>query len=907
MKSLNLTSKYVFSSPSNREKLQNILNRTAVDSNELDSITWYLNGVVLDFNILTQLHRRYPDWWKNKSIDLISLAKLLVLESIDGKRSAEKIKEVFDALIKTLFYLAENNTHSIKKKQLDQHIGFLMMTNIEEKGLVRRLTPLAFKKVQKYLVICFRELPRILNIHGLKDLLLNSGFSEKVITSAAKSAIAIESGGDLTYRDWQEGGSFNHLTLDFGRYYIDHCTSFFNQNLGIALALKKTIEKIPIIIEMAGLSTSEGNVAYITTFVNSYLIGCDSGTFMKKPCYVEICHAASRDFSYNLRQIRAFETLRTGIEIDNLAKLGGIEELDEDKREWIKHLIDIRESVLIPEFTPPFSAKGDSEYNCLNSVIGSSVDLNALNCAIDCAYQRLLQSVSAEPPPLSFYESIDYAPDVKLSKSSKGILLRFLDNVEHAGIVRFVSLSGWRESEYGFSLSDIEISANRDILDQFANPVRYAVHWKVPKTNGATKLHRDITRSAYRCAYQLTRLVSAKAEDPCLYTFNTCNKIPKESGHSIRLAIPAMWSHFVGCYDPFIQLDLLEELDVLRGKLSHNNVEANRFAELSQRAIREKWDNLKSDLLLVEAHRRAREEHDRVAFFLNRDKKPMNWVWEYRNSNLQPVLQNLLDTYLSEETRAVIEALETEQDVTRTLTRAITNELIGDCLYPTPHALRHMWAEAVYRRFDGDAGWMIRSQFKHISQSMWLAYIRNKDNRRQHEQVKRRVVSSLLANYLRKNGKGYAGAMDRLLKRLFIMTTSSTIEQLHTAIDQYGILEIADIKANPWGYCLLRRRNQAHAKCAEGGVPQRHNASPAFCLGCTNNLTQETNIPGIILGISNDLKVLNTPQVPESFRRVAYNTVANAVKQLRKLDADHNTLNEIETALKTGSEKRRLS
>ena len=55
--------------------------------------------------------------------------------------------------------------------------------------------------------------------------------------------------------------------------------------------------------------------------------------------------------------------------------------------------------------------------------------------------------------------------------------------------------------------------------------------------------------------------------------------------------------------------------------------------------------------------------------------------------------------------------------------------LVADCYYPTPHAFRHMWAEAVYRRFDGDIGWMIRSQFKHITRYMWGDYIRDKENR----------------------------------------------------------------------------------------------------------------------------------------------------------------------------------
>lgn len=912
MKAPDIALESAFSSAGDREKLQNILNGITTKPNKLDDLTWHLDKAVLDFDMLRQLQHRYPDWWTNKPIDLVWLTKLLFLETVDGKHPNNYQKASFDVLIKTIFYLAQNNTHCITQDDLDHYIGFLMMHSIEATRLIRRQMPVYFNQVMNHLA-AFREWPRILNIYGFSDLRFNDVFSEKTIELAVKRAITIESNGDLTYRDWKEGGSFNNLTLDYGRYYVEHCSSFFDQNIDFAIALKKTIEKLPNIIETAKLSTSEANMIRVNSFVNRFLIEFDSSELasdcsskVESRGLKQVRNLVLRYVSLNLRQVRALKALHTNVEIDELAKIVGFKELDEDKREWIKHLIDIREPLLIQEFKPVTHINDNSEYNCFKSVIGSSVDLNKLNRAIDKAYDRLFQTVSGELPSSSFYKSMESFSNIKHSKPGKGLLLQFLDMVESSGIVKFVALTGWRKSEYGFSLSDIQITPNRDILDQYACPVRYAVHWIVPKTNGNTKVHRDITRSAYRCAYQLSMLVSAKADDPCLYKYIASNKAPKESGSSIHQSIPAMWSHFISHYEPFVQLDLQEELEILRNTSSCNNTEATRLAELTERAIHERWDNMKVDSLLVEARRRARDESKRVAFFMD-NYKPKNWIWEYRKGNLKPALQKLLDTYLSEKTQTAIKALLTEQDVTRTLGVAISNELIEDCLYPTPHAFRHMWAEAVYRRFDGDAGWMIRSQFKHISHSMWLTYIRNKDNRRQHDQVKRQVISSLLANYLRKSGEGYAGAMDKLLRRLFLLTTSSSIEQLNAAIEQYGMLEIEDIKTNPWGYCLLRRRNQAHAKCADGGVPQRHNASPAFCLGCTNNLTQETNIPGILLGISNDLKVLNTPLVPESFRRVSYSTVSNALKQLRKLGADQETLKEIEASLNAGSEKRKLS
>jgi len=68
-------------------------------------------------------------------------------------------------------------------------------------------------------------------------------------------------------------------------------------------------------------------------------------------------------------------------------------------------------------------------------------------------------------------------------------------------------------------------------------------------------------------------------------------------------------------------------------------------------------------------------------------------------------------------------------------------------------------------------------------------------------------------------------------------------------------------------------------------------------LGCTHNLTQVGNIEGILLGISNDLKVIQNPQVPYSYRSASFNTVQNAIKHLKKLQADKEVVLEIENIL----------
>jgi hypothetical protein len=347
-------------------------------------------------------------------------------------------------------------------------------------------------------------------------------------------------------------------------------------------------------------------------------------------------------------------------------------------------------------------------------------------------------------------------------------------------------------------------------------------------------------------------------------------------------------------------LDLLHTLNFLKNKVNLSDSESQQLIKLRQLSNQENWEYLESDTLLINAYKRSRQEFERVKFLL--DRKRRGFVWAYHTKTLRQDYSDLLDKHLSRETKEVIRALRSKIDATPSFSTQVTNELLEKCLYPTPHAIRHMWAEAVYRRFDGDVGWMIRSNFKHINQSMWLAYIRNKDNFNQHNRVKRNVISSLLANYVNKSGTGYAGAIDKLMRRLFLQTRTTTIDQLNYAIDRYSMIEIEDIKSNPWGFCILRKRVQAHAKCAELGVPQRHNASPALCLGCTNNLSQNGNVDGILLGVSNDVHVIANPKVPNSFRSASFQTVKIAHKQLKKLNVDPILLIDLEDALKIGKE-----
>ncbi len=274
-------------------------------------------------------------------------------------------------------------------------------------------------------------------------------------------------------------------------------------------------------------------------------------------------------------------------------------------------------------------------------------------------------------------------------------------------------------------------------------------------------------------------------------------------------------------------------------------------------------------------------------------------MFRYKEGTLRPDWIDLLDTHLSQEVKSWIQFLPENQLYSVHAITSVLGCLMENIVYPSPHAFRHMWAESVYRRFDGDAGWMIRSQFKHISRTMWLAYIRNKDNRRMHEQVKIKVISSLVNNYILHKGDGYTGQFHTWLRRVLKKIKLKTPHEQRKYATQLENREIINIKANPWGYCLLKRRTKGKAKCAEMGEPMRHNASPDLCLGCNHNLMQVENLEWSLLHVMSHTEALKNPIVPAIFKESSYELVKNVFQHVRTMNPNHAAMQEFQEILES--------
>jgi len=867
-------------------ELQRLLSFLSGSSNNFDSVIWKFSGVektTFNFQFIRKLQKDNPNWSLRMKISPEHLAKVLFLYCNEGKLSI--YRKSINTILKTIFWLSEMNFLQVSKKDLPNYFEYILMHDINNGRIVKRLEPLGYKYISDGVSI--RDWALALKRIHMSWTVFPASLSARTIEQALKDVIPKITDGDLTYRDWKEGGTFNKLTLDYGRYYIEHCATFFNKHNALATALRKTISCAHEISESSGLSSNINTLnSYISPIVNNFLHGRNIEDLPKQyrkglsiDNLTKIKNETENKFEYFMRIAMAQKTLLSDVEIEKVAsKLKFEPEHKDNVLEGLRYIIETWIEQEICTKSISYNSDADPVTQNIFSFLGIDSDICVIHSIIQNRWHKIFDSICTTIPHIKFYKELG----LKINKSQGSTYINeFLSKVESSGTTYFVALTGWRESEYGFRLSDITSSFNKDLIDQRYTPIRYSVKWVVPKTNGKTKLNREITSSAKRCALLLSQLVQAGNCHPCLYSTRSKSiKYPERSEGFILRAVGKMWSHYVNNYEPFLELDKLKPINDTPRNIECSDNEADYLNKIP----------------LHEAYRRSRIELQRVSFLLETDLR-RNFVWNYISGNLHTEAKTLLDTYLSDNTKQEISNIKFEKEITSNFTRTIVNEILSGTLYPTPHSFRHMWAEAVYRRFDGDAGWMIRSTFKHVSQTMWLDYIRNKDNRRQHDRVKRQVISSLMYNHLLKKGKGYSGGVNKTLRRLFLKTQVKTLNELREYAEDFSDKEIIDIISRPWGYCLMGRRTMNKAKCSDNGIPQIGGALSALCLGCINNLANGGNIEGILLAISNDLNALNTPGIPTAFSQESYKVVSQAYKQLQNLGADNKIIKALQIAL----------
>ncbi|WP_288367290.1 hypothetical protein [uncultured Marinobacter sp.] len=859
------------------------------NTNHFESMTWQFESqrgapFSIDFNDLLGMSEKYPDWQLVQTVDWVVLTKRIWLLLASTTTPSQYVSRIYGL---KLFWaaMARHSLTQLTRDNCPLVLEFLLMHGWRQGEVSKNLSVRSSGSFNSQ--IHFKTWRVAFSDLGLDWIA--TAVTDSFINKKLKALIPALTDDELTVRDWYEGGSYDLLTLDHGRYYVEHCLEFFEKQYPLALALASTFRALPVLAASCGyeLNTVKQILPLCLQGYSAEEIICSSPSYAISTVQ-NVHRRATQHFKAAYQEARLEAALLRDDTVASFVDVCGLQPSSENKDRirvilwgWLRRKDKAETQRLLNE--------------------GQKVSWTVFKKQLGVVRQHCSRELCSVP------SGDDYRAIGLVEGNIKNTNLCFPRQLIHlvakAGLTSMVALTGWRRSEFGFPRSAIRRTRNEDKLDQHAFPWRYQVDWYVFKTSGKIRQLREISFSTFLIAEQMQSLIGASDEEPCLYAVHKKNNDPFNSHEQVGNGVRALWGHFVNHYSGFKQLDdwmSWQSLQEVRdsGK-PFTSTEQQEFERLVAQAPAEQWSSLSIDTGLKEAWRRARDEWPRLSLFLTqastKDKK--EWLVRYRDGALRADWQDLLDAHLPENTKEWIRSLPKDALKARETSRTIMNNLIEGTLYPSPHAFRHMWAEAVYRRFDGDAGWMIRSQFKHISRSMWLAYIRDKDNRLGHERVKARVISSLVHNYLRHQGEGYAGQLHAWLRRLFKKTSVLSPEEQKKLANHLATVEIENIKSNPWGYCLLKRRTRSKANCAEMGEPMRHNASPDLCLGCIHNLMQTENIEWALFHVATHVEALRNPIVPAIFKAPSYDLVKNVTRHVRTLDPQHEALNELQGVL----------
>ncbi|MEY8199551.1 MAG: hypothetical protein RPS99_07340 [Gammaproteobacteria bacterium] len=867
------------------------------NNNAFEDNTWQFETqrgrpIIIDFNDLLGIEESYPDWIVSQAGHWILIAKRTWL-SLASLTPVSCYSSRLSGIKLFLAAMAHHNFTQMTRDNYSEILEFLLMHSWME-GSIRK--NLAVKSYVNFSVS--------IQIKAWKFTLANIGLdliarevTESIVKKKLQNLIPALTGEGLTYSDWMMGGSYNLLTLDHGRYFVEHCLSLFEKQYPMAIALASTFRAIPELAESLGYEIST-----VSNPLPLILRGYSAEDLKRRwPSWSflalqRVHERANNHYSAAYQKARYESALLQDATINKIVTACGLKPLPENLDrmrvimwDWLRRKDEIETRRHLDECQPSVSWE---------------VFLLQLRVEKDrCNREPSLMPSDEDYKAIGLIES-------ELRDSSNIYHRQLVRLVAAAGLTTVVALTGWRKSEFGFPRSAIKRTKNNDKLDQYAFPWRYQVDWYVYKTSGKVRLLREVTFSIFIMAERLQSLFNVGDDQPCLYSVQKTNNDPIDSGVPVQRAVTIPWRHFVKYYAGFIQLDDWTSFQKLQKK--HNNgkplmhVEQQELKRLLMQRTEKEWVGLSIDVNLKEAWRRARDDWPRLEIFLmnSNSKKKKDWLVRYRDRTLQLDWLILLDMYIPDETKDWIQTLPHEELSFKTVTKSVMKSFIESTLYPSPHAFRHMWAEAVYRRFDGDAGWMIRSQFKHISRAMWLAYIRDKDNRKGHQRAKTQVISSLVHNYLKNKGEGYTGQLHTWMRRLFRKTEVMTPEEQVQLANHLATVEVENIKANPWGYCLLKRRTRSKAKCAETGEPMRHNASPDLCLGCAHNLMQHENVEWSLFHAASHVEALKSPIVPTVFKEPSYKLVKNVFHHVRTLNPNHEALRELQEVLESYKEER---
>lgn len=778
-----------------------------------------------------------------------SFAKWLFLELRYELAVDYRLVWALDVMKMLFMYLTENNLHKLELDQLNGFYSLLLTYDYQNGQLTRRYTTPAYASRIKHFNLF--NIKRIL-MRVDSDVLIGE-FEQAEINEEINDACLEQI--NMTFNDYQTGKSFDFLGLATGRHYIDYCADYFDKYIVFASAAQNALTKYRLNINDDGKADIWKTIC--------------SKDPKKSPGFH---HVLLTEYNKIVEEKSVFQ-------IDSIFKIAKALKLKEfrgDTHEFIRALLYSKHYDATLKNSEAILEEYKAVLNADPSIEAIEFSLDDFDSVVKNVVNNTKLSMEQIVDKFSSYKSIFGIHNRKTFGS-------FIRKVEAAGITALVAYTGWRASEYGFTLKSLMSETNIDPIDAVYCPFRFYIKWYSPKTNGKTKLNREITLSTNILIRQLSELTQHESNGFALTSKRKTKSIEIEN--VIYDMVLEHWLSFPFEYKIFKELDELLSFESEAIKPSKNQ----RYKGLLKKYKISNWavkeliklkDELRTQSPIRElAYRRLYVSGKTVGFG--------HTLELYQKGTLPEVDKAILDNNLTEETKNYI--LSDEFLVTTDTVAGIKSELLEGTYGVSPHALRHIWAEAILNRYKGDVGKFIRANFKHIDDRFFIAYIRNKQVKAIMDVAKRTTINSIVReriNSLDEDKQFYTGGFHRFITKAVNLTKVISSEEKEKLSAQVSDKRIIDLKVNPWGGCFFREGTSSIAKCSIDGKPQRHNASPGLCLGCINGDIELGNFTGIVVYTKPDVIACRNPKLPSWIKQYHVETLQYALRRVIELNKD---------------------
>lgn len=810
------------------------------------------------------------------SLSLKEYAKLAVI-TVATPKNVQDTRKIYFLLVQLAGFLNMTASNVLDLDNVEAfHINVLTQ-KVSDKGWHTRLSPPSYRAT--YVGGNMAKLRMNLNalgVTGLISLSLSKKKWEKSLDNPCQSVLG------MTRLEYMEGASFNALTLDMGQYYVDHLKRIYEQDYLYMAVCRATLRNIVL------TSHKQKEVVHQTIF----------GTFKSK--------------NPNLTKAKSLNEVHQELTSELYDQyVGYFDKVQFLKEDNICHLVqdlglgmrfDAVEIIRVLMLQKYYDFDGGKTPESVWQGYLSSLDKSDLHAdqinkvSIQDVYARMASIVA--PQKLRRKEFIvslnQWANSLSNGEeqSYKKLKAQFY-RIEDAMTCLVTAWLGYRSSEFGFPLDAIYVHSNLDVLDNAHVPFRFKLKWIVPKTNDATKIDREITSQCYQVCAQLHDVLQPSEGRPCLYASrgnSLYKQTPNKSDTYIFNRIVSNWEHFAEHYQPFVDVHELERLsDMPMETLTPD--EKDRLGEL---LASYDLSSAKEQHLLAASHEIKRDimklKCTNVLGKPELQKAFKASIKEYTTTGdiTNPDHKFVVNTYLSNDTKQWLRDNGDSLDSTDMLN--ISNELLSGVRYPTPHAFRHIWAEAVLTRYQGDVGTVIRHQFCHLDDSFFMAYLRNKEAKGIVQAARMKVLNSVVDTLLidaGKVGKEYLGGFARYVKKAVSLTDAVTQDKVRTLRDRI-MGRVISISPSHFATCVPREGGEGRAKCAEMGDINPQNAKPSFCLGCTNAVITSGNLKGIWVTIQPFVKECLNDNVMGFMVQSHLPTLRSGYKRIKELKSEAN-------------------